>query len=65
MSVVLETSDKHMDSVPVLVDPFRATFMFRINSSGKFSRYRELSNRATGGERLHVRYVRGVVWTYG
>jgi len=27
-------SDKHMDGVSVLVDPFRTTFMFRINSSG-------------------------------
>src|SRR3954464_9272963 len=38
MSAVLETSDRHVDSVSVIVVP--TTFMFRTISSGKFYRLR-------------------------
>src|SRR4051812_38785672 len=49
MSAVLETSDRHVDIVSVLVDPFRATFMLRVNSSGRFlsapENYRQTARR--------------------
>src|SRR3954465_14433986 len=36
MFAVLETSDRHVDMVSVIVDSFRVTFMLRVNSSGRF-----------------------------
>src|SRR4051812_16959119 len=53
MSAVLETSNRHVDIVSVLVDPFRTTFMFRINSSGKFYRLRMITGKTIWrGEKL-------------
>ena len=54
MSAVLETSDRHVDSVSVLVDPFWATFMFRIFASGKFYGIGQLSDSAIGEGRFDV-----------
>ena len=49
MSAVLETSDRHVDSVSVIVDPFWKTFVYRTFSSGKFYRHRELTTVFTRG----------------
>ena len=59
MSAVSEISNRQVDSVSMLVDPFRTTFVFRTFSSGMFYRYRELPAGFTGGERFDVLYVRG------
>ena len=47
MSAALETSDRHVDSVSVFVDPFWTTSIFRTFSSGKFYRHRELLDSST------------------
>ena len=49
MSAVLETSDRHVDRVSVIVDPFWKAFVFGTFSSEQFYRHRELSVGFTGG----------------
>ena len=49
MSEVLETSDRQVDSVFVIVDPFWTTFVFGTFSSGKFYRHRKLSTDGPEG----------------
>ena len=43
------TSDKHKGGVSVLVEPFRTTFVFGINSSGYFLSVPEIIDRQPGG----------------
>ena len=43
-----------------VVDLFRTTFVFGINSSGTVAVPDSLSNRQSGGGRFNVWYVRGV-----
>ena len=45
MSEVLETSDRHVDRVSVIVDPFWTTFIFRAFSSGKVYRLRSFDKQ--------------------
>ena len=49
MSAVLETSDRHVDRVSVIVDPFWKAFVFETLLFGQFYRHRELPAGFTGG----------------
>ena len=49
-----------MDDVSVLVEPFRTTFLFRVNSSGYFTVPDKSLDKRSGGGRFDVRYVRRV-----
>jgi len=61
MPEVSWTSDKHKGGgVSVLVDLFRTTFMFRINSSGKFYQLRVIIGQTTRrGEKLVCGMLKG------
>ena len=58
MSAVLETSDRHVDKVSVIVDPFWKAFVFETFLSGQFYRLRELPAEFTGGGNVR----RSVCW---
>ena len=58
MPEVSWTSDKRRGDVFGLVEPFRITFMFGINSSGQFNGTGQSSVSATEGGWFDVRYVR-------
>ena len=49
MFAVLETSNRHVDRVSVIVDPFRTTFVYITYSSGQLYRHRELPAGFTRG----------------
>ena len=51
--------------VSVLVEPFRTTFVFRINSSGRFLPAPGIIDRQPRGGDVGVRCVRGVRLVYG
>src|ERR1041385_7146112 len=63
MPEVSWTSDKDKGGVPVLVEPFRTTFVFGINSSGRFftgtGNYRQTAQR--GGMLVFV-VLEGCGW---
>src|SRR4051812_27273027 len=61
MSAVFETSDRHVDSVYVLVDPLRATFMLSTNSSGRFLSAPGNIDRRLGGGMPMLDKLEGVV----
>src|SRR4051812_4673787 len=66
MPEVSWTSDTGVGYVPELVELFRTTFMFEINSSGYFSSTGQIIGQTVRrGRMFHVRYVRGVRWVYG
>ena len=54
------TSDTRVDGVSGLVDLFRTTFVFEINSSGEFYVMGKLLDKRAGGGNVDVRCVRGV-----
>ena len=60
MPEVSWTSDTREGGVFGLVDLFRTTFVFEINSSGTLAVPNKSSDKRSGGERFDVRYVRGV-----
>src|SRR4051812_26245845 len=64
MPEVSWTSDTRVGCVSGLVDLFRTTFVFGINSSGYFNNTEQSSDRQFGGRGVDVRYVRGVGWGY-
>ena len=57
--------DKHKGGVSVLVEPFRTTFVFGINSSGRFLPAPGIIDRQPRGWNVDDRCVRGVGSTYG
>src|SRR4051812_6612660 len=61
MPEVSWTSDKHKGGVSVLVEPFRTTFVFGINSSGYFLSVPGIIDRQPGGGNIDDRCVRGGV----
>src|ERR1041384_4183803 len=60
MPEVSWTSDTHVGGVSGLVDLFRTTFVFEINSSGYFSSTGQIIGQTVQRGRFDVRYVRGV-----
>src|SRR3954463_2514009 len=66
MPEVSWTSDTCVGGVSGLVDLFRTTFVFKINSSGYCSSTGQIIGLTVRrGGRFDVRYVRGVWWGYG
>src|ERR1041385_2780903 len=65
MPEVSWTSDKHKGGVSVLVEPSRTTFVFGINSSGRFLPAPGIIDRQPRGGDVGVRCVRGVRLVYG
>ena len=55
MPEVSWTSDKRVDGVIVLVETFRTTFMFRINSSGYFDSTGQIIGQAARRGDVDVR----------
>ena len=49
----------------ITVDPFWATFVYKVFRSGQPLSVLKIIDRAAGGGRFDVRYVRGVWLTYG
>src|SRR3954465_7555794 len=60
MPEVSWTSDKHKGGVSGLVEPFRTTFVFGINSSGFFLSVPGIIDKQPGGGNVDDRCVRGV-----
>src|SRR3954467_6094957 len=54
MPEVSWTSKKHKGGVSVLVEPFRTTFVFEINSSGYFLSVPEIIDKQPGGGGMSV-----------
>src|SRR3954469_12139374 len=67
MPEVSWTSDACVSGVSGLVDLFRTTFVFGINSSGYFYSTKQIIGQTVrrAGGRFNVRYFRGVWWGYG
>src|ERR1041385_6305832 len=61
MPEVSWTSDKDKGGLSVLVEPFRTTFVFGINSSGYFNSIGKSSDRRSGGGGLMLGMLEGVV----
>src|SRR3954471_1256001 len=63
MPEVSWTSDKRVDGVTVLVETFRTTFVFRINSSGYFNSTRQIIGQTVrrGGMSMFV-VLEGCGW---
>src|SRR4051812_49241485 len=64
MPEVSWTSDKRRGGVSGLVELFRTTFVFGINSSGYCSSTGQIIGLMVQRGRFDVRYVRGVWWGY-
>src|SRR3954466_10764895 len=59
MPEVSWTSDTRGGGVSGLVEPFRTTFVFEINSSGYFNSTGQIIGQTVRRGRFDVRYVRG------
>ena len=65
MPEVSWTSDTRVGGVSGLVDLFRTTFAFEINSSGYFYSTGQIIGLTVRRGRFDARHVRGVWWGYG
>src|SRR3954471_17448733 len=65
MPEVSWTFDKRVGGVSGLVDLFRTTFVFEINSSGYFSSTGQFIGLTVRRGQFDARYVRRVWWGYG